>query len=75
MKKNILIIFLFSIINLLPVGVFSADEENPAASIVLNDYYGEFVQMPEASDKNHDFDTTLPSIKNSLANYYSEFLK
>ena len=75
MKKNITLLFLFFIINLLPFGVFSADEQNPAVSNVLNDYYGEFVQMPEASDKNHDFDTTHPTIENSLVNYYSEFLK
>lgn len=75
MKKNILIIFLFSITNLLPVGVFSADEENPAACIVLNDYYGEYVQAPETIDKERHFDTTLPPIEDSLANYYSEFLK
>ncbi|NOQ78013.1 MAG: hypothetical protein GQ546_01285 [Gammaproteobacteria bacterium] len=80
MMKNLLILLLLVFFNLNPLRGVSADEYDPCmgedpVSPVLIDYYNEFKQPPTVVDKEKNrLDIKLHPIKDSLANYYSEFL-
>ncbi len=88
MKKFILYLLSLTVLNLISFSVFSADESKSVSqsspkkstdgSQVLNQYYSEFNANTQPSfDDQYDFQSNLPTLqnKNSLANYYSEFLK
>ncbi|MCN4143641.1 MAG: hypothetical protein LC437_00745 [Thiohalomonas sp.] len=80
MMKNLLILLLLVFFNLNPFRGVSADEYAPCmgedpVSPVLIDYYNEFKQAPTVVDnKKNSLNTNPYLIKDSLANYYSEFL-
>lgn len=80
MMKNLLVLLLLVFFNLNPFRGVSADEYDPCmgedpVSPVLIDYYNEFKQAPAiVNNEKNSLNTKLYPIKDSLANYYSEFL-